>query len=73
MALHLATVSAADPAFVAEVGKKLAEIQEHGLGVTIIWEDRRDRTRNFWSAGEIDPDGQAGYAARCFASMANEE
>ena len=71
MALRLATVGA-DPAFVAELLAKVSEIQEHGIGAFLIWDDRRDRSRHFYALGEVDPDGAAGYAARCFAAMANE-
>ena len=69
--MALTLIGGAKPAAYAREVKATAEEAADGCGCVLIW-DTLDGQRKLKAIGDIDPDGMAGYAARCFASMANE-
>ena len=73
MALRLATAEDAKPdaRWVKDVDELAAILKAEGIGVFCVIE--MDGARTVYAAGQIDPDGIAGYAARVLAAMAEHE
>jgi hypothetical protein len=71
---HLRLASAEDakpdPRWSADVDELAEILKAQGVGVFCIIE--MDGARTVYAAGQIDPDGIAGYAARVLAAMAEQ-
>lgn len=60
-----------DLAFRAEVDRLAHEFKSRGLGIVGCYLTT-DGTREFFYAGEVDPDASAGFLARVLAAMGDE-